>query len=137
MADKYGYRHGHRVIVRLPVDSSTSAIESGDMVSLATAGYVKQLVAGDLVKGVSLDDCPVPAADGDAYIDVDISRESVYEYPPDAGTVTAGLVMKTCDTGGARSVNIDATVNDDLEIVQVDVDANSIYVRLRPTYSGV
>jgi len=136
-ADKYGYRFGPRVIIQCPVDASTTALDAGDMVVLGTAGYVQKAAAGDLVMGVTCDKMAVPAADGDALINVDISRESVYEYPPDTGTVTAGLLFKTCDVGGARSVDIDATVDDCLEIVRVDVTNNTVYVRLRPTFAGV
>ena len=53
VSDKYGYRHGQRQPVKMLVDSSSSVpIEVGDMIALATAGYVKQAVAGDKIVGV-------------------------------------------------------------------------------------
>lgn len=136
--DKYGYRHGPRVPVAFLVDSSTpAAIEVGDMVSLVSAGYIGQAAAGDIPMGVAMDRSAVPSADGDIKILVDISREAVYEYPPDTGSVTQALVGLTCDVGGARSINIDASTDDVIEIVGADVTNNSVFIRLRPTYSGV
>ena len=127
--DRFGYRRGPQVEVRLPIDSSSSAIDAGDMLTLGTAGYVQKAAADDTICGFAMEKQAAPSADGDRYILVDISCESVYEYPPDTGTVTVGLLTKTCDAGGARSVNIDATVDDCLQICQVDVDANTVYVR--------
>ena len=43
----YGYRKGERDIVTAKVDSSTSAIVTNDILTLATAGYVKRASAGD------------------------------------------------------------------------------------------
>lgn len=135
--DVYGYRFGPRVLVKMPVDSSTTAIEAGDMLTLATAGYVKQAAAGDIVYGVAYDRVAVPAADGDAYVVVDVSREAVYEYPPDTGSVTAALLMLTCDLGGPRSINIDASADDCLQIVQCNVTENTVLVRIVSILTGV
>ena len=67
----------------------------------------------------------------------DISRETVYEYPPDTGTVDQAKLFLTCDAGGARSVDHDATVDDTLLIVGIDTVKNTYLVQIRPTYSGV
>lgn len=135
--DKYGYRFGERVLVKVPVDSSTTAIEAGDMITLGTAGYAQQAAAGDIAYGVAYDRVAVPSADGDAYVVVDISRESVYEYPPDTGSVTAALLFLTCDVGGPRSINIDASTDDCIEIVQANVTDNTVFIRLLPIFAGV
>ena len=134
---RYGYVKGERIPVQLPVDSSTTAIVVGDLLTLSTAGYVKQAAAGDLVYAVAMDACPVPTADGAKSVLADISKDSVYRYPPDAGSVSAGLLFKTCDVGGAQSANIDATVNDQLYIVGVDTDTNTILCSISPTPAGV
>lgn len=127
--DRFGFRYGTQVPLRLPVDSSSSDIDANDMLTLGTAGYVQKAAADDTICGFAMEKMTAPSADGGRYVLVDISCETVYEYPPDAGTVTAALLTKTCDAGGARSVNIDATVDDCLQICQVDVDANTVYVR--------
>ncbi len=137
--DKYGYRQGARTLVKVKVDSSTSVpIEVGDMLTLATAGYVKQASADDTVYGVAASRLETaPAADGDAEILVDISPDSIYEYPPDSGSASQAKLFLTCDVGGARSVNHDATVDDCLLIVGIDTDKNTYLVQIRPTYAGV
>lgn len=134
MADKYGYRFGERVIVEYGVDSSSTAIEAGDHVKWATAGYVAKCSAGDNPIGVAVADQAVVSADGDASVRVDISEWSVYEYPPDTGSVTVGLAGLTCDLGGARSIDIDASADDNIKIVSVDTAKNTVLVRhLYPT----
>lgn len=133
----YGYRTGPRVLRKAKVDSSTSAIKNGDMLTWATAGYVKQASANDTICGFAADDCAVPSADGDTEILVDFSTLSIYEYPPDAGTVTQALVGYTMDCGGAKSVNIDASTDDCLEVVEADVSNNTIFVRRVAVLTGI
>lgn len=133
----YGYRFGPQVLVKAKVDSSTSAIKKYDMLTWATAGYVKQASANDTIIGFSNDDCAVPSADGDAEILMDVSTLSIYEYPPDTGTVTQALVGYTMDCGGAKSVNIDASTDDCLEVVAADVGKNTIFVRRVAVLTGV
>ena len=87
----YGYRQGERRIVTAKVDSSTSTISAGDILTIATAGYVKQAAAGDAPCAIAIDGCTAPSSDGLKTIRVDVSPESVYEYPPDTGTVTQAL----------------------------------------------
>jgi len=137
--DTNGFRQGSRTLVSLKVDSSTSVpIEAGDIVTLASAGYVKQATAGDVAYGVAASRlASAPAADGDAEILVDISPNSVYEYPPDSGLVDLTKLFKTCDVGGARSVDHDATVDDTLLIVGADTAKNTYLVQIRPTFAGV
>jgi len=134
---RYGYVKGERVTLACPVDASTTAIVAGDMLTLGTAGYVQQAAAGDIPYGVAMDPCAVPAADGAKSVLVDISKDSVYRYPPDAGSVTQALLFKTCDVGGPQSINIDATVDDVIYIVGVDVDSNTVLIQIAPTPAGV
>lgn len=132
MADtlQYGYKHGKRLIRRFPVDSATADISVGDLLEWGTAGYVQQAGAGDLPMGVAVEAVASPSSDGDVYISVDVSEEAIFAYPPDAGSVTAGLVGKTCDIGGAQSLNIDASTDDCIEIVGVDTVANLAFCRV-------
>lgn len=133
-ADKYGYRFGERMIVEYGVDSTGGTISAGDHVKWATAGYVAVCSAGDNPIGVAVADQVAGSADGDVSVRVDISEWSVYEYPPDTGTVTVGLAGLTCDLGGARSIDIDASADDNIKIVSVDTSANTVLVRhLYPT----
>jgi len=128
VSDKYGYRHGQRQPVKMLVDSSSSVpIEVGDMIALATAGYVKQAAAGDKIVGVAMSRLPeAPAADGEASILVDISQESVYAYPGST-TVSQAKLMLTCDVGGARAIDETASDDDCIRIVGVDA-ANNVYL---------
>ena len=128
MADTYGYRRGVRNLVTIPVDSTSAAITVGDAV-IITAGYALQAAAGDIPHGVATSAATVPAADGETSVTVDISDQSIYEYPPDAGTVTQALVGKKMDLGGPRSINIDATVDDCALCVGVDTSANTVLIQ--------
>lgn len=138
--DLYGYREnagGKQLLIPVLIDSSSAAIDVNDMLTKGTAGYFQKAAAGDIVECFAAGKCAVPSADGGVSILADFSTESVYEYPPDAGTVTQALVPLTTDTGGARSVDIDASTDDCLQIVRVDVGANTVFVRRIPIYVGV
>lgn len=132
-----GYIRGERILVTLPVDSSSEDIVLGDFISLATAGYVKQAAAGDEPYGVACESVANPASDGGALVTVDISQNSVYAVAPDEGTVTVGLLFKTIDVGGAQSANIDAGTDDSLYVVGVDTTRNLVHVQIRPTPASV
>ena len=131
------YLHGPQTIVRMLVDSSSNAIAVGDFVVVATAGYVKQAAAGETPVGIAMEACAVPSADGDLAVNVDVSESSVWEYPPDTGTVTQGLVNLTMDIGGAQSINIDASSQDVIRVRAVDIPNNKLHISLIPTYAGV
>ena len=133
----YGYRRGERVEKRFLVDASTAAIVAGDFLVAGTAGYVQQAAAGELPVGVAMQSVASPSADGDVSCLVDISPHTEYEFPPDEGTVTQGLVGTTMDVGGPQSVNIDASADDILVCVGVDTVANTLRVQLIPTFAGV
>lgn len=138
MADTYGYRRGVRNLVTVPVDASSSAISVGDAV-IITAGYAFQAAAGDIPHGVATAAATVPAADGETSVTIDVSDQSIYEYPPDAGTVTQALVGKKMDLGGPRSINIDASTDDGVMCVAVDTDANTLLVQFdtKLAFTGV
>lgn len=137
--DRYGFRSGTRTLVKLPVDSGgTVPIEVGDLVTLGSAGYVQQAAAGDIPYGVAVSRVETDgSADGDRTILVDISPDTVYEYPPDTGSVDATKLFKTCDVGGARSIDHDATVDDVILIIGTNADLTAYYVQIRPTFAGV
>lgn len=137
MASLDPYRRGPRQVEEYPVDSTTAAISTGDFLVFATAGYVKQAAAGELPIGVAMDSVASPSADGDISIRVDVSETSVYEYSPDAGTVTQALVGATCDIGGPQSINIDASADDIVKVHDIDSDANTVFVSLTMTRAGV
>lgn len=134
---RYGYREGLRRPVTLPVDSSTSDISVGDFVLMATAGYIKKASAGDIPIGVSMQNVTAPSSDGYATCQVDVSEDSIYEYPPDTGTATAALAQCTCDVGGAQSIDIDASTDDCIVIQRVDTAANTVFISLKHAYAGV
>lgn len=135
--DFYGHRRGKRQLLVYPVDSTSADIAANDMLTFATDGYVKQAAAGDTVIGFAAEGCTSPSTDGGVSIKVDVSEASIYEFPPDVGTVTQALLLKTCDAGGPRSIDIDASTDNCLRIVEVDTDANTVSVQLVQTTAGV
>ena len=76
--DSFGYREGPRMLVSLPVDSSTADITAGDILAWGTAGYVQQAAAGaNIVAGIAAETVASPSADGDVSILVDVSELSM------------------------------------------------------------
>lgn len=129
MADSYGYRYGPRVLVEMPLDSTSAAITAGDIITTtdASAGYVKEADAtGEAWVGVAVSSSASPSADGDLSILVDISELSIYEYPADSGTPAAADANFTCDIGGTRSINFDATAVDNVRLHKVTADSTLI-----------
>ena len=133
----YGYRKGRRMPIKALVDSTTADIEVGDLVTVATTGYVKQAAAGETVRGVAMQKVASPSADGGASCLIDESPESVYEYPPDAGSVTQGLVGTSMDIGGAQSIDIDASLIDNVLVRSADTDKNTLNVSFLFAFTGV
>lgn len=137
MSVQYGYREGRRILVEKELDADTAAIAVGEILTVGSTGYVKRAGAGETVYGIAAQASASPAADGDLSIMVDISEQSIYEYPPDGGSVTQALVGTTMDVGGPQSINIDASVVDNVKCVRVDTDANTLFVQFSLTYTGV
>ena len=123
----YGFRDSGnpRQIVYAKVDSSTSTIVANDLVTVATAGYIKRASAGDAPLGVAIDGCTAPGSDGATSIRSDVSPLSRYEYPADAGTVTQALAFTWLDVGGAQSIDIDATTDKVFYVHEVDTVRNT------------
>src|SRR5574343_98123 len=135
----YGYREGARSPVQaLVATGGTFPIKVGDLISISSGGYVSQAAAGDVAFGVAMAQIDTdPGTNGYATLLVDTSQESIYEYPPDAGTVSQALVGKTCDVGGAKSINIDASADDCILIVAANTDRNTVRIQLKTSYTGV
>ncbi len=142
----FKYREGRRNLRKLPLAATSAAIEAGDAITAsgATSGFFKEVDAsGEAVVGIAASKVDSPGADGDLFVMCDISPESVYEVPPDSGSVAVTLRLKTADVGAdARSVNIDASVLSDILITEIDSDANTMLVQLNyagvnATYTGV
>lgn len=138
----YGYRTGRRDIRPVKLDASTSTIVVGDFLKLGTAGFYQQCGANEEAQCIAVDASVAPSADGGLEIGADFSREAIYEYPADTGTVVVGDKGKQCDVGGAQSVNRDASATGDggngcLQILDVDTVKNSLFVRLaKPLFAG-
>lgn len=130
------YRYGGRLIVSWPVKAS-AVIATGDGVDLDSNGYAQPVGAGDIALGVAVQTITGTASDGGVSVLVDISRDSVYEYPPDTGTVAQASLGKTCDWGGAQSLDIDAATDNAVLIVGVNATDNTYFVQIKPTYAGV
>ena len=137
----FDFLRGQRSVVMLPLDSTSADIVVGTAITAsgATDGYFKEVDAtGELVVGIAMSDVSSPSADGAASVKVDVSRHSLYLTDPDAGSVAVTLLMNTADVGAdGLTVNIDASVTDDIEIVAVDTSANTLTVRLNQAFPGV
>jgi len=138
LIDSWGYRFGERVIVRLPVDASTSAIRSGDFLTLGTAGYYQRAAAGSTIYAVAVEPLDTaPASDGLSFVLADVSNESVYEYQAGTGTLTAGMSGLNCDAAGPRTLDVTAATDKAFYIVAVSTATASAFVRLNRTAGGV
>ena len=142
MAQPYGYRYGDRKLILLPLDSTSAAIAAKTIAitdSGATSQFFKEVDgSGERVVGWSASAVASPGSDGDLDVLTDVSLESVYEFPPDAGTVDKSLVGKTCDIGAdGFSINIDASADDSIFIVDVDTVANTCFVKRRDTATSI
>ena len=133
----YGHRKGTPLLIQKPVAAASAAIVAGDFLSESTAGYVAQAAAGGTLIGIAWESVASPSANGDSTILVDVSTGTVYEYPPDTGTVTAALMGRSMDIGGAQSVDIDASTDDVLMCHEVDTVANTLRVSMLLTNAGV
>lgn len=129
-SDSYGYRRGPRELVRYELVSTTAALVEGDMVKISgTAPYITACAAGDAnFLGFAAEGASSPSSNGDTSILVDVSYQSVYAYPPDAGSIAIAQRGLTVDIGGTRSVDIDGSGEDVLMIKDVDVAANLVFV---------
>jgi hypothetical protein len=138
----HGYRSGPRTPRPVRIDSSSSAIVVGDFLVLDTAGYYEKAAANGEAQCVAMQACSAGSADGDVIILADFSRDAIYEYPADTGSFVVGDIGKSCDIGGAQSINRDASATGQggdgcLEILDVDVANNTGFVRLaRPAFVG-
>lgn len=134
----YGHKYGNQILVKVPVDSSTAAISCGDILTLGTAGYYKKASAGDDVHGVSQQDLAAfTGSDGDYSILMDVSETSVYRYPVGTGTLTVAMRGKTCDIAGAQSIDVTASADDQVVIVECDTANNIALVTFKPLRAGV
>ena len=132
MSLNYGYKYGVRNPTALPVKASETWTV-GDLISLDSSGYAQQCGAGEKAVGVAMGDVTsvtTPGSDGGLTSLVDCSAESVYLFPPDAGSVAQSLVGKTFDVGGAQSIDIDASTDNCILIRAADVTANTLLVSI-------
>ena len=122
---------------RLPV-ANTAAVHVGDMLKWDGAGqYVTPATAGDIPCAVALEGCPIPTTDGDNFIAVNRNPASTFEYPADTGAVTLALRGTTMDTGGAQSINIDASTDDCIVVDDVNLATQTLIVRILFDLSNV
>lgn len=115
----YGPHGGFSSVEFWPV-SNTGTIAEGDMVHWDEAGqYITTCEAGDTPCGVALDNSNQPTSDAGNKILVETSTMALFEYPADTGTITAALIGKTMDVGGAQSINIDTSAQDCIYVTNV------------------
>jgi hypothetical protein len=137
----FEFRNGRRNILRFPVDSASEAIESGHAITRtgATAGYVQRADgAADVLIGVAVQASTPGSSDGDAFVEVDVSRDTVYEVPPSTGSFVIGDRFKKVDVAasGAAVVRTTSTTGD-IEILDVDTTRNTAKVRINTVFAAV
>jgi hypothetical protein len=133
---QYGYRRGPRNLVTLPVKSGET-FEVGDAVVLSS-GYLAKAAAGGAVFGVATSGVlTAPSADAGAEATVDVSTDSLYEWPVGTGTITQAMTGKTCDVSGSQGLDVTASADDCILIVVPNVAANSALIQIRPAAAGV
>lgn len=132
-----GYVSGDRQILPFPVTASASIV-AGDLVVLDSSGYLSPAAAGgnDPI-GVAFDTVTGGAADGDVTCGVDVSPTTLYRYTVGTGTITQAMLGKTCDLAGPTSIDVTASTDDCVEIVQVDTANQRAIVRIVRTPAGV
>lgn len=132
-----GYVYGDRTLIPFRVKASET-IYANDFVDLDSNGYLAQIDAGDIPMGVAFGATSGTVTnDGDQEILVDVSPHSVYRFPPDTGTLAITIEGKTCDVGGAQSIDPDATVDDCILVHRVDTITNTALISLWKKPVGV
>jgi hypothetical protein len=132
-----GYVSGDRQILPYLVTASASIV-AGDLVVLDSSGYLSPAAAGgNDPLGVAFDTVTGGAADGDATCGVDVSTATLYRYTVGTGTITQAMLGKMCDLAGPTSLDVTASTDDCVEIMQVDVTNNRAIVRIVRTPAGV
>lgn len=141
MATGFDFAYGERLLVRVPLVSTSANIEVGDAITVsATPGYYKEVGAsGSSTIGIAMEKVSSPAVDGEATVLVNISENAYYRVNPDAGTVSSALRFKTADIGAdGRTVDIDASATDNVKIHDYRTADNSLLVSLIvAAYTGV
>lgn len=133
---QYGYRYGDRNLVSLPVKASETW-EAGDAVKLSS-GFLAKCGAGDSVYAIAFDAVPTaPSANGDLSVLVDLSTDSVYEWPVGTGTISQAMQGQTCDISGSQGLDVTASADDCILIVKPNVSANTALIQIRPAATGV
>lgn len=132
-----GYVSGERQIRPYKVNAG-SAIVAGDFVYLDSDGYLRPAVAGTNDPfGVAFDTVTGGSADGDVSCSVDISLHSLYRVSVGTGTLTQAMLGMVCDLAGATSIDVTASTDDCVQIVDVDLTNQYAIVRLVSSPAGV
>lgn len=143
MADpNFGYRHGVRNLVSLPVKAAETW-EAGDALVLSS-GYLAKAAAGGALYAVAVEAVPTaPTSNGDIKALVDLSPDSVYLWPVGTGTITQAMQGTLCDLSGSQGIDVTASADDCVLIVkpivgaQGGMPANSALIQIRPAAAGV
>lgn len=136
---KYGYVYGPRSMVEVPLAASQTFTDNGGKfveVKNGTAGYATivgdggNYIDGWAETGAYTSD----ATAGQDWVNMDTSCNSVY-YMPANTTVTQSMVGTLCDitvTSNVQSAAVDASTDDLLYIVDVDITNQAVYVKINP-----
>jgi len=132
-----GYVSGARQILPYKVNAS-SVVVAGDFVYLDSDGFLRPCAAGENDPiGVAFDTITGGAADGDVVCSVDVSPVTLYRVTIGTGTLTQAMIGKLCDLAGPTSIDVTASTDDCVQIVQVDTVNQYAIVRLIGSPAGV
>ena len=119
--------------------SNTATIAPGDIIVLDGNGYAETAAAGaNAPIGITPDavlTLPSGASDGFATILVNVDPSAVFELA--AASVTLAMQGKTCDVGGAQSIDVAASTDDCIRILDVDVTRAVAAISIIPKLGGV
>ena len=137
----FDFVNGDRVLVRLPLDSTSADIEVGDAITAsgATAGFFKEVdAAGETCVGIAMEKVSSPSADGDASVLVNTSEQAFYRVTAGAGTLVEGMRMESCDIhSDGASIAVNASSTDNVLIHDVRTSDSTALVSLVMAFTGV
>ena len=137
----FTYVNGDRVLVRLPLDSTTADIKVGDAITSAnaTAGFYKKADAtSEVICGIAQEILSSPASNGDVSVLVNTSENAFYRVKAGNGTLVEGMKMESCDVhSDGESIDVTASSTDNILIHDVRLSDATALVSIVMSFTGV
>lgn len=136
----FGLKQGDVSTVRLPVAASQT-IAHNDPLTLGTGG-VARAAAGEKVHGYACHAVTSGSTAGVAFVDVDVSPETIRRFKATGTVSIAAHLFHKCDFGGYASdgtpqLDHNSATNGDFYIVGVDATLGVLLALTRPVATAV